>query len=57
MADETADLIGPDEVAFTLELTPPQLKILHSALRSMRDDFGISNTVSLFIFKYLQIFS
>ena len=34
------DLIGPDEVAFHLELTPPQLKILHAALRSMRDDFG-----------------
>ena len=40
MAAEEADLIGPDEVAFTLELTPAQLKILHAALRSMRDDFG-----------------
>jgi hypothetical protein len=34
------DLIGPDETAFTLDLTPAQLKILHTALRSMRDDFG-----------------
>lgn len=25
---------------FTLELTPPQLKIVHSALRSMLSDFG-----------------
>ena len=34
------DLIGPNEVAFHLELTPPQLKILHAALHSFRDDFG-----------------
>ncbi len=40
MAAESADLIGPDDVAFTLDLTPAQLKILHAALRSMRDDFG-----------------
>jgi hypothetical protein len=40
MAAESADLIGPDDVAYTLDLTPKQLKILHSALRAMRDDFG-----------------
>jgi hypothetical protein len=40
MAAESEDLIGPDEVAFTLDLTPAQLKILHAALRAMRDDFG-----------------
>jgi hypothetical protein len=40
MATEDPDLIGPDDVAFTLELTPAQLKIVHTALRSMRDDFG-----------------
>jgi hypothetical protein len=40
MAAESADLIGPDDVAFTLDLTPAQLKIVYSALRSMRDDFG-----------------
>jgi hypothetical protein len=34
------DLIGPNEVAFHLELTPPQMKILHAALASFRDDFG-----------------
>ena len=34
------DLIGPDDVAFTLDLTPGQLKIVHAALKSMRDDFG-----------------
>jgi hypothetical protein len=30
----------PEEVNFHLELTPPQLKIVHSALRSMLADFG-----------------
>jgi hypothetical protein len=40
MAMEDPDLIGPDDVAFTLDLTPRELKILHSALRSFRDDFG-----------------
>jgi hypothetical protein len=40
MSADQPDLIGPDEVAFTLDLTPAQLKILHAALRSMRDDFG-----------------
>ena len=34
------DLIGPDEVAFHLELTPPQMKVLYAALQSFRDDFG-----------------
>ena len=34
------DLIGPDETAFSLDLTPAQLKIVHAALRSMRNDFG-----------------
>jgi hypothetical protein len=36
----TDDLIAPDETAFRLELTPAQLKVTHSALRSMLDDFG-----------------
>jgi hypothetical protein len=40
MAAEPEDLIGPDEIAFSLDLTPPQLKIVHAALRSFRDDFG-----------------
>ena len=40
MAADSPDLIGPDDVAFTLDLTPAQLKILHAALHSMRDDFG-----------------
>jgi len=40
MAAEPEDLIGPDEVAFTLDLTPAQLKIVHAAVRAFRDDFG-----------------
>jgi hypothetical protein len=40
MSAEPNDLIGTGEHAFSLELTPPQLKILHSALVSFRDDFG-----------------
>ena len=34
------DLIGPDETAYRLDLTPAQLKITHTALKSLLDDFG-----------------
>ena len=37
MAD---DLIRPDETAYTLELTAAQLKIVHTALKSLFDDLG-----------------
>ncbi len=37
MAD---DLIQPDETAYRLELTAAQLKIVHTALRSLFDDLG-----------------
>jgi hypothetical protein len=37
MADE---LIQPDEVAFHLDLTPAQLKIVYTALKSLYDDLG-----------------
>jgi hypothetical protein len=40
MATEHTDLIAPDETAFRLELTPAQLKVTHSALRSLLSDFG-----------------
>jgi hypothetical protein len=40
MASDSADLIGPRDTAFTLDLTPAQLKVVHAALRSMLDDFG-----------------
>jgi hypothetical protein len=36
----TDDLIAPDETAYRLDLTAAQLKITHSALRSMLADFG-----------------
>lgn len=34
------DLIGPDETAYRLDLTAAQLKITHTALKSLLDDFG-----------------
>jgi hypothetical protein len=37
MAD---DLIRPDETAYRLELTAAQLKIVHTALKSLFDDLG-----------------
>ncbi len=38
--DEELHLIGPDETAYRLELTPAQLKITWTALKSFLDDFG-----------------
>lgn len=35
-----SDLIASDEVAFRLELTPPELKITHAALKAFLNDFG-----------------
>ncbi len=40
MADEEIHLIGPDEIAYRLDLTPAQLKITWTALHSFLDDFG-----------------
>ena len=40
MSTEPTDLIGPDEVAFTLDLTPAQLKLTHAALKAFLNDFG-----------------
>ena len=37
MAD---DLIQPDEIAYHLDLTAAQLKIVHTALKSLYDDLG-----------------
>jgi hypothetical protein len=37
MAD---DLIGPSDTAYRLELTAAQLKIVHTALKSLFDDLG-----------------
>ncbi len=38
--DEAIDVSDPQRTAYTLDLTPAQLKVTHSALRSMLDDFG-----------------
>jgi hypothetical protein len=38
--DEDLHLIGANEVAFRLDLTPAQLKIVHTALHSLLDDLG-----------------
>ena len=38
--DEDVEPIGPDDIAYRLELTPAQLKITHTALHSLLDDLG-----------------
>jgi hypothetical protein len=41
MTDEPdLDLIKPGEIAYHLDLTAAQLKIVHTALKSLRDDLG-----------------
>jgi hypothetical protein len=40
MADDEIHLIGPDEIAFRLDLTPAQLKIVHTAMHSLLDGLG-----------------
>jgi hypothetical protein len=40
MPEEDPDLIKPGETAYRLELTQAQLKITHTALKSLLDDFG-----------------
>lgn len=37
---ESSNIIGPDELAFRLELTAAQLKVTHTALKSLFDDVG-----------------
>ena len=39
MAEEI-DLIGPDEIAYRLDLTPAELKVTWTALKSLHDDYG-----------------
>jgi hypothetical protein len=38
--DEELHLIAPDEIAYRLDLTAGQLKIVHTALHSLLDDLG-----------------
>ncbi len=35
-----SELIQPDEIAYRLELTAAQLKIVHTALKALYDDLG-----------------
>jgi hypothetical protein len=37
---EDYNIIGPDEPAYRLELTAVQLKVTHTALKSLFDDLG-----------------
>lgn len=39
MTDDSG-LIGPDEIAFHLELTAVEMKVTYTALRMLRDDLG-----------------
>jgi hypothetical protein len=38
--DDVLDISDPNRTAYTLDLTPAQLKVTHAALKSMLDDFG-----------------
>jgi hypothetical protein len=40
MAVDEPDLIGPRETAYRLDLTPAQLKVTWTALRTFFDDLG-----------------
>jgi hypothetical protein len=37
---EESGLIGPDEIAYRLELTPAELKVTYNALKALLNDFG-----------------
>ena len=40
MATDDPALIGPDEIAYRLELTPAELKVTYNALKTLLNDFG-----------------
>ena len=40
MATDDTGVIQPDEIAYRLELTPPELKLTYSALKALMNDFG-----------------
>jgi hypothetical protein len=40
MSADDIGLIRHDEIAYRLELTPPELKVTYTALRAMLSDFG-----------------
>ena len=40
MSQDPVDLIGPDEIAYRLDLTPAELKVTFTALRSLLNGLG-----------------
>lgn len=38
--DQPEGLIKPGQIAYRLDLTAAQMKIVHTAVRSLRDDMG-----------------
>ena len=40
MSQDPVDLIGPDEIAYRLDLTPSELKVTYTALRSLLNGLG-----------------
>jgi hypothetical protein len=40
MSAKQFQLIGPDEIAYRLELTPAELKVTYNALKTLMNDFG-----------------
>jgi hypothetical protein len=40
MSADDIGLIGPDDIAFRLELTPSELKLTYIALKTLLNDFG-----------------
>lgn len=40
MTDDEIHLIGPDEIAYRLDLTPGELKVTHTALHVLLDGLG-----------------
>lgn len=40
MSQDPIDLIGPDEIAYRLDLTPAELKVTYTALKLWLNDLG-----------------
>ncbi len=40
MEADDSSLIGPEETAYRLELTPAELKVTYTALKALLDDYG-----------------
>jgi hypothetical protein len=40
MTSDDPGLIGPDDIAYRLELTPAELKVTYNALKTLLNDFG-----------------